>query len=191
MIFNKNEWMPQTQREENCICFPYFKDGEMVNIKFRDARKSFKMVKDAELIFYNLSSISDKKFCIITEGEIDAMSVYEAGFGVPDVDAETGEVKETELSKWGVVSVPNGASKGNQRLEYLYNCSDWFIGLHEIIIATDGASGFGVWTSTTAGSGVQTGQLLCTLNIPEAASATVALFNVRTTFYVLFATRNK
>ena len=33
--------------------------------------------------------------------------------------------------------------------------------------------------------------LACTLNIPEAASATVALFNVRTTFYVLFATRNK
>ena len=30
-----------------------------------------------------------------------------------------------------------------------------------------------------------------TLNIPEAATATVALFNVRTTFYVLFATRNK
>ena len=29
------------------------------------------------------------------------------------------------------------------------------------------------------------------LNIPETASATVALFNVRTTFYVLFATRNK
>ena len=29
------------------------------------------------------------------------------------------------------------------------------------------------------------------LNIPEAATATVALFNVRTTFYVLFATRNK
>ena len=35
------------------------------------------------------------------------------------------------------------------------------------------------------------GQLSCTLNIPEAASATVALFNVRTTFYILFATRNK
>ena len=42
----------------------------------------------------------------------------------------------------------------------------------------NGASGFGVWTSTTSGSGVQTGQLPCTLNIPEAASATVALFNV-------------
>ena len=51
--------------------------------------------------------------------------------------------------------------------------------------------GYGVWTSTTSGPGVQTGQLSCTLNIPETASATVALFNIRTTFYVLFATRNK
>ena len=53
----------------------------------------------------------------------------------------------------------------------------------------NGASGFGVWTNTT--SGVQTGQLSCTLNIPATASATTALFNIRTTFYVLFATRNK
>ena len=35
------------------------------------------------------------------------------------------------------------------------------------------------------------GEVTCTLNIPEAATATVSLFNVRTTFYVLFATRNK
>lgn len=53
----------------------------------------------------------------------------------------------------------------------------------------NGASGFGVWTSTQ--SGVQTGQLSCTLNIPIAALSTAALFNVRTTFYLLFATRNK
>lgn len=53
----------------------------------------------------------------------------------------------------------------------------------------NGASGFGVWTSTQ--SGVQTGQLSCTLNIPIAAVSTAALFNIRTTFYVLFATRNK
>src|ERR1700690_3919960 len=81
MIFTKDEWMPQTQKKESCICFPYFRDGEMVNIKFRDGRKDFKLVKDAELIFYNLSSIGEKKYCIITEGEIDCMSVYEAGYG--------------------------------------------------------------------------------------------------------------
>ena len=53
----------------------------------------------------------------------------------------------------------------------------------------NGASGFGVWTSTQ--SGVQTGQLSCTLNIPIVALNTAALFNMRTTFYLLFATRNK
>lgn len=136
MIFAKTEWMPQTQKEENCIAFPYFRDGEMINIKFRDAKKGFRLVKDAELIFFNLSSIGDKKYCIITEGEIDCMSVYEAGFS-KECD-EHGEVVSEDYSKWSIVSVPNGASKGNNRIEYLDNCSDWFIGLHEIIIATDG-----------------------------------------------------
>ena len=96
------------------------------------------MVKDAELIFYNLNTIGEKKHCIITEGEIDCMSVYEAGFGVEPQANDEGELVNEEFSKWCVVSVPNGASKGNQRMEYLDNCSDWFIGLHEIIIATDG-----------------------------------------------------
>lgn len=138
MIFSKSEWMPQTQKEESCVGFPYMRDGELINIKFRDANKNFKMVKDAELIFYNLQSIGDKKYCIITEGEIDCMSVYESGFGVGYITADDGVIQNEEFAKWSVVSVPNGASKGNQKLEYLDNCSDWFLGLHEIIIATDG-----------------------------------------------------
>ena len=74
----------------------------------------------------------------------------------------------------------------------MYWANDFNWTLIPIVLYFDnGASGFGVWTSTTSGAGVQTGQLSCTLNIPEAATATVALFNVRTTFYVLFATRNK
>lgn len=137
LIFNKEEFMPQTAQKENCICFPYIRDGEIVNIKYRDAKKNFKLVKDAELIFFNLSSIGDKKHCIVTEGEIDCMSAYEAGYG-QQADVETGEVLEGSKSRWGAVSVPNGASKGSQRMEYLDNCADWFIGLHEIIIATDG-----------------------------------------------------
>lgn len=137
MIYSKTEWMPQTQKEESCICFPYFKNGELVNIKYRDGAKRFKMVKGAELVFYNLSSISDRKFCIITEGEIDALSVYEAGYGCDNEANNDGELINEKFSKWGVVSVPNGASKGSQKMEYLDNCSDWFLGLDEIIVATD------------------------------------------------------
>lgn len=138
-IFPKEEWMPQTGKNESCVCFPYFRNGEIINIKFRDGRKSFRMVKDAELILYNLSSISEKKFCILTEGEIDCMSAYEAGFGqIGKIDTETGEVKETELSKWGVVSVPNGAVTGNAQLDYLDNCAEWLVSIEEFVLATDG-----------------------------------------------------
>lgn len=139
MIYCREEFMPQTQKKENCICYPYIRDGEVVNIKYRDGRKNFRLHKDAELIFYNLQSIGDKKHCIIVEGENDCMAVYESGFGCePEIDEETGEIKNHELSKWCIVSVPNGASKGNNKMEYLDNCAEWFIGLHEIVIATDG-----------------------------------------------------
>lgn len=128
MVFSRDEFMPQTGQKENCICFPYFRDGSLVNIKFRTARKEFRMVAGAELIFYNLSSIEGKKKVIITEGEIDTLSCYESGIG-----------QDTEpFSEYAIVSVPNGASKGNQRLDYLDNCAEWFLGLDEIIIATDG-----------------------------------------------------
>lgn len=139
MIFTREEYMPQTEKKESCICFPYFREAELVNIKYRDGAKRFKMTKDAELIFYNLNSIAERKLAIITEGEVDCLSLYEVGYGADSiVDNSTGEINNYEFCKWGVLSVPNGASKGNQRLEYLDNCCDWFAGIHEIIIATDG-----------------------------------------------------
>lgn len=138
MIFTKQEWMPQTQKQENCICFPYLRDGEIVNIKFRDARKSFKMVKGAELILFNLNTVGEKKHCIITEGEIDCMSVYEAGFGVDPIITSEGELMNDHFSKWCQVSVPNGASMGNQKLDYLDNCAEWLVGIEEFVLATDG-----------------------------------------------------
>jgi twinkle protein len=138
MIFCKSEWMPQTNKNENCICFPYFRDGSLVNIKYRDGAKNFRMVKDAELIFFNLQTIGEKKKVIITEGEIDCMAGYQVGYGHDmDIDAETAELKNPK-SEYAIVSVPNGASKGNQKIEYLDNCADHFIALDEIVIATDG-----------------------------------------------------
>lgn len=111
------EWMPQTSKEENCINFNYFRGGDLVNIKFRDAKKNFKLVKGAELILYNLDSILDTQEAIICEGEIDCMSWHEAGFK-------------------NVVSVPNGASK-NQKLEYLDNCFKYIENKTKIFLSTD------------------------------------------------------
>ena len=138
-IHGKEEWMPQTQKKENCVVFPYLREGEIVNAKFRDAKKNFKLVKDAELIFFGMQTLKGRHCAIITEGEIDALSAYEAGFGkdYEPIANEDGEVVENELGRWAVLSVPNGASRGSQRLEYLDNCSDWLSEIDEFIIATD------------------------------------------------------
>lgn len=113
------EFMPQIAKETNCLNFKYYRGEKLVNIKFRDGAKNFKMVKDAELIFYNLEGVEGAETCVITEGEIDAMSVYEAGV-------------------FEVCSVPNGASKGSAKLEYLDNCYNSFEKAKKIVLATDG-----------------------------------------------------
>lgn len=136
-VFTQEEWMPQTQKKENCVCFPYMRDNTVVNIKYRDGRKNFKMFKDGELILFGLHTKGDRKKAIIVEGEIDALSVFEVGFGhelVPN--KETGEVSNP-AAEYAVFSVPNGATKGNANLEYLENCFDFLIDLEEVIIATD------------------------------------------------------
>ncbi len=138
MIFTKDEWMPQTQKKESCICFPYLRDGSLINVKYRDGRKNFRMIKDAELILFNIPSIGEKKHCVLTEGEIDCMSVFEAGFGADPVADADGVLQNEEYSKWCQVSVPNGASMGNQKMEYLDNCAEWLVAIEVFVIATDG-----------------------------------------------------
>src|ERR1035437_9386008 len=81
-------------------------------------RKNFKLVSGAELIFYNLDAIRGREEAIITEGEIDCLSLIEIGLT-------------------NAISVPNGAAKGNQKLVYLDNCIDAFDNVSKIIIATD------------------------------------------------------
>lgn len=113
------EYMPQTQKSENTINFNYYRNGNLVNVKYRDARKNFKLVKDAEMIFYGIDDIKESDWCIIVEGEIDKLSFLEVG------------IKE-------VISVPNGASKSNNAtLEYLDNCIEYFDNKKRIILAMD------------------------------------------------------
>jgi twinkle protein len=118
-VTEAQEFMPKAKGVVSTICFNYFKESELVNIKFRAKGKDFKMSKDAELIFYNLDSIKDKETCLITEGEIDCMSFYEIGV-------------------YNVVSVPNGASaSNNSKLEYLDNCIEYFLDKKIVILFTD------------------------------------------------------
>lgn len=102
-------------KEKKVLQFNYWRNSELINIKYRDPSKHFKMVKDAELIFYNLDSIKGQSKVIITEGEIDCLSFLEAGYN-------------------SVVSVPNGAGAS---MEFMDNCVEDFSGIEKIILATD------------------------------------------------------
>ena len=110
------EWMPQKNGQANTVQFNYYHNGELVNTKFRTGDKCFKLVSGAELLPYNIDSIKGQKECIITEGEMDALSLYECG-------------------RHDVISVPNGA---NANLDYLDNyIEEYFEDKETIYIASD------------------------------------------------------
>ena len=113
-----DEFMPQTGRKENTIQFNYIMGDELVNVKYRDGRKNFKLYKGAEKIFYNINSIVGYDWCVITEGEMDALALHEAGIK-------------------NVISVPNGATLNSNNLDYLDNCIDYFEDKEKIILAVD------------------------------------------------------
>ncbi len=112
------EWMPQTQKEENTIKFNYMMGGKLVNIKYRDGRKNFKLYKGAEKIFYNIDSTVGYDSCIIVEGEMDVLALHEAGIK-------------------NAISVPNGATLNHNNLDYLDNCIDYFEDKEKVILAVD------------------------------------------------------
>jgi len=111
------EWMPQTGKSENTIRFNYWMGDQLINIKYRDARKNFKLFKGAEKIFYNIDSVIGYDSVIIVEGEMDVLAFHEAG------------VKN-------VISVPNGATLTSNNLDYLDNCID-YLDDKKIILALD------------------------------------------------------
>ena len=112
------EFMPQTGKVENTIKFNYMIGDELINIKYRDGRKNFKLYKGAEKVFYNINSIVGYDTCVIVEGEMDALAYHEAGIT-------------------NVISVPNGATLNHNNLDYLDNCIDYFEDKEKIILAVD------------------------------------------------------
>jgi len=112
------EFMPQTGKSENTIQFNYYVGGQLTNVKYRDARKNFKLYKGAEKVFYNIDNTVGHDYCIIVEGEMDVLALHEAGIT-------------------NAISVPNGATLNSNNLDYLDNCIDYFDDMSKIIIAVD------------------------------------------------------
>jgi twinkle protein len=112
------EYMPQTGKTENVIKFNYFMGDQLINVKYRDGRKNFKLYKGAEKVFYNINSIIGYEYCVIVEGEMDVLALHEAGIS-------------------NAISVPNGATLNSNNLDYLDACIDYFEDKEKIILACD------------------------------------------------------
>jgi len=112
------EYMPQTGKTENVIKFNYFMGDQLINVKYRDGRKNFKLYKGAEKVFYNINSIIGYEYCVIVEGEMDVLALHEAGIT-------------------NAISVPNGATLNSNNLDYLDACIDYFEDKDKIILACD------------------------------------------------------
>ena len=110
------EVMPQTKKKMVCVVFNYYEQGTLVNQKFRDDNKDFKMVPGAELIPYHIDALLDTTEAFITEGEFDALSLMAAGYEA-------------------VISMPSGASGGTQWMDRFWDTH--FEHKERIYIATD------------------------------------------------------
>jgi len=117
-VTTANVFMPQVDSNVKAICFNYFKDGKIVNIKYRDRNKNFRLYTGAEKVFYNLDGIKDQKEIWIVEGEIDCLTMIQAGLT-------------------NTCSVPNGANAKNNNLDYLDSCWQYFENVDSVYILTD------------------------------------------------------
>lgn len=115
------EFIPACNAVVPCIAFPYYRFGELINVKYRaktkDGNKTFKLVSKAELLFYNEDALYQNNEVIIVEGEYDLLTYFEAGI-------------------YNVVSVPNGAGK-NPNLQYLDTVIGAFDSIDRVIISVD------------------------------------------------------
>lgn len=103
------------------IVFKYYKNGELVNNKYRvnlgNGKKTFRQDANTEKTFYGMDIVpNDAKDLIIVEGEIDVLSFAEQGI-------------------LNVVSIPQGASEN--KLECMENCYDFLQKFDTFILAVD------------------------------------------------------
>lgn len=110
--------------DANAIQFPYIKGGEVVNIKHRTSDKRFRQEKGAEKCLYRFDAIANGTGTLtITEGEMDTISLQEAGFE-------------------NVCSIPDGAPSAEAKeyrtkFDFLNSASDIIAKYKKVIIATD------------------------------------------------------
>lgn len=107
--------------EKGNIVFPFYRDEELVYVKFRKPKRHEKTdgpkewpLPNTEPILFGMDMTTFNKPLVITEGEIDALALYEAGVS-------------------NVVSVPAGCNN----LEWVNLCWDYLENFNQVILFGD------------------------------------------------------
>jgi twinkle protein len=111
------------------ICFPYYENGQLINVKYRTLDKKFQLEGGARLIFYGLDDVRKTDEIIIVEGEFDKLALEVCGIT-------------------NVISVPNGAPSRikeakegeilqDKAFEYLVQAEELVRNARKVVIAVD------------------------------------------------------
>ena len=122
------QFISGTNKEENCIVFPYFNKGKMEYAKLRSFPEKGFSSHGSALNFYNIDSVEEKDWVIICEGEIDCLSFKEIGLNQ-------------------VVSIPHGAvmkvtdgkidPQEDTKFRFIWNAKSKLDKCNKIILALD------------------------------------------------------
>lgn len=120
----------QTRRNNQAvIAFTYRTNGKIVNCKYCDLQKLYWQEENGEEVPYGLDDIKEARAIIIVEGEINKLSMEEAGYknciSVPD--GARPKVSTKDLSPL----------EKDKKYEYLWNFKEYFDQASRIILATD------------------------------------------------------
>ncbi|GAB4852233.1 hypothetical protein Ancab_016425 [Ancistrocladus abbreviatus] len=122
----------QVSGEQDVIAFTYRQNGVLVGCKYRSINKKFWQEKGTRRILYGLDDIIGASELIIVEGEIDKLSMEEAGFSncVSVPGGAPQKVSAKELPSW----------QKDIAYQYIWNCKAYLDKVSRIILATDNDS---------------------------------------------------
>jgi len=128
-LFAARKWFARLDKEADCVGFPYFRDGVLVGTKYRSIPdKDFTQDAGGAHDFFGIDHVNKDEPLIIVEGEMDALSVMEAGIT-------------------NVVSVPGGAPmkvadgkvlpSEDKKFSFVWNARELLEKVPYVVLATD------------------------------------------------------
>jgi twinkle protein len=128
-LFSADKWFARLNKTADCIGFPYYRDGALVAAKYRSfPEKDFTQDSGGAHDFFGIDHVDKSKPLVIVEGEIDALTLMEAGIE-------------------NAVSVPSGAPikvadgkvlpSEDKKFAYVWNAREIIDAVPYVVLATD------------------------------------------------------